>query len=90
MLYVVIENYRNGDPLPVYRRLRDRGRMMPEGVEYRGSWVTTDLGRCYQVMECEERARLDAWTAAWSDLVDFEIVPVVASAEARAAVEPRL
>ncbi|HXY20088.1 MAG TPA: DUF3303 family protein [Gemmatimonadales bacterium] len=90
MLFVVVENYRNGDPVPVYRRLRDRGRLMPEGVEYRGSWITTDLRRCYQVMECAERARLDEWAAAWSDLVDFEIVPVVTSAEARAAVEPRL
>ncbi|HTT68616.1 MAG TPA: DUF3303 family protein [Gemmatimonadales bacterium] len=90
MLYVVVEDYRSGDPVAVYRRLRDRGRMMPEGLEYLGSWVTTDLRRCYQVMACDDRKRLEDWAAAWSDLVDFEIVPVITSAEARAAVEPRL
>ena len=90
MLYLVIENYKNGDPLPVYRRLRDRGRTMPAGVEYRGSWITEDLARCYQVMECAERAALDRWIAGWADLVDFEVIPVMTSAQAQAAVAPRL
>ena len=90
MLYVVIEHYRNGDPLPVYRRVRDRGRLMPSGVEYRGSWVTEDLAHCYQVMECEDRAALDRWIAGWSDLVDFEVVAVITSAQAQALVAPKL
>jgi hypothetical protein len=90
MLYVVIETFRNGDPLPVYRRFRDRGRLMPDGIHYRGSWVTGDLRRCYQVMECDDRRLLDEWTANWSDITDFEIVPVVTSAEAAAIVAPRL
>jgi Protein of unknown function (DUF3303) len=63
MLYMVIETFRNGDPVPVYRRFRDRGRMMPEGLEYRGSWVTDDLRRCFQVMECPDRRLLDEWIA---------------------------
>jgi hypothetical protein len=90
MLYVVIETFRNGDPLPVYRRFRDRGRLMPDGIHYRGSWVTDDLRRCYQVMECDDRRLLDEWTANWSDITDFEIVPVVTSAAAAAIVAPRL
>ena len=90
MLYVVIETFRNGDPLPVYRRFRDRGRLMPDGIQYRGSWVTDDLRRCYQVMECDDRRLLDEWTANWNDITDFEIVPVVTSAEAAAIVAPRL
>jgi len=90
VLFVVIEHYRGGDPLPVYRRLREGGRRMRGGVEYRGSWVTEDLAHCYQVMECERRADLDRWMAEWSDLVDFEVVPVMTSAQAQERVAPRL
>jgi uncharacterized protein DUF3303 len=90
MLYLVIESYRNGDPVPVYRRFRAQGRMAPEGLRYVSSWVTTDLARCYQIMECEERGLLDAWITRWQDLVDFEVVPVVTSSEAQSLVAPRL
>jgi hypothetical protein len=90
MLYMIIERFRNGDPLPVYRRFRERGRLAPEGLRYVDSWVTEDLKECYQVMECAERSLLDQWISEWSDLVAFEVVPVMTSAEARAAVGPRL
>jgi hypothetical protein len=63
MHYVVIERFRNGDPLPVYRRFRDRGRMAPEGLEYVASWVSEDLGTCYQVMQCADRSLLEEWIA---------------------------
>lgn len=90
MLFMVIENFRDGDPVPVYRRFRDRGRLMPEGVEYRGSWVTEDLRRCFQIMECNDRRLLDQWMAHWIDIADFEVIRVVTSAEASAAVAARL
>ena len=89
MQYVVIERFRGRDPLPVYRRFRDRGRMAPEGLRYVASWVTQDLATCYQVMECDDRALLDEWMAHWSDLVEFEVIPVLTSAEA-AAVAARM
>jgi len=89
VLFVVIEHYRDGDPAPVYRRFREQGRLAPDGLRYVSSWVTHDLARCYQVMECDERALLDAWIARWSDLVEFEVVPVVTSAEAAAMVAAR-
>jgi hypothetical protein len=82
---MVIERFKDGDPAPVYQRFRERGRLAPEGLTYVGSWVRADLAQCWQVME-GERAQLDAWIAAWSDLVDFEVVPVVTSAEAAARV----
>ena len=88
MLYMVIESFRGGDPVPVYQRFKERGRMMPDGVEYRGSWVASDLSRCFQVMECEDRSLLDAWMANWSDLTSFEVIPVMTSDQARTAVEP--
>jgi hypothetical protein len=90
MLYMIIENFRDGDPVPVYRRFRDSGRQMPEGLRYVSSWVTSDLRRCYQVMETDRPELFDEWMSAWADIVDFEVVPVVTSADARAAVEPRL
>jgi Domain of unknown function (DUF3303) len=90
MLYMVIERFRGGDPVSVYRRFRDRGRLMPNGVEYRGSWVAEDLSRCFQVMECDDRALLDEWMSNWRDITDFDIVPVLTSAQALAAVGPRL
>jgi Domain of unknown function (DUF3303) len=90
MLYMVIEQFREGDPLPVYRRFRDRGRLAPEGLRYVTSWVTEDLRRCFQIMECDDPALLAQWTAQWEDLVEFEVIPVVTSGEAAAAVAPRL
>lgn len=90
MLYMVVEKYRNGNPLPVYRRFRDQGRLMPPEIEYRGSWVTEDLAGCFQIMECPDRTLLNQWTANWSDIVDFEIIPVVTSAQAQSTVAPML
>jgi uncharacterized protein DUF3303 len=90
MLYLIVEHFRNGDPLPVYRRFRDQGRLAPAGLDYVTSWVTEDFRRCFQVMKCDDRSLLDEWIAQWRDLVDFEVVPVITSAEARAALSPRL
>ena len=88
--YMVIERFRNGDAAPVYRRFRDQGRLAPEGLVYVGSWVDEPMATCYQVMETDDRALLDAWIANWSDLVDFEVVPVMTSAEAADRIAPRL
>ncbi|MEV0583372.1 DUF3303 family protein [Nonomuraea sp. NPDC050310] len=83
---MVIETFPHG-ARPVYERAADRGRMLPPGLVYLDSWVAADrLDRCYQLMETDDPALLDTWVAAWSDLVDFEIVPVTGSAEAAARV----
>ncbi|MEP6493341.1 MAG: DUF3303 family protein [bacterium] len=90
MLFMVIENFRDGNPLPIYRRFRDKGRMAPEGLRYVTSWVTTDEARCFQVMECDDAHLIDQWIANWKDIVDFEVIPVTTSADAVAAIGPRL
>ena len=90
MLFMVIERFRDGDPKPVYRRFRDQGRAMPEGLRYVGSWIEAGFGRCFQLMECDDARLLQQWVAAWSDLTQFEIVPVVPSAETREVIEPFL
>jgi hypothetical protein len=90
MLYMVVERFRNGDAIPVYRRFRDRGRLAPVGLVYVASWVTSDLSRCFQLMECDDPALLDEWISHWRDLVEFEVTPVMTSAEAAAAIGPKL
>ena len=80
---MVIENFRPGKVGAIYRRLQDSGRHMPAGLKYVGSWITDDLKRCYQVMECEDQSLLDDWISNWADLMDFEVIPVIGSEEAR-------
>jgi len=89
MLFMIIENFR-GDPVPVYRRFRDQGRLAPDGLRYVNSWVTRDLTRCYQVMECDDPQLLQQWVSRWSDIADFEVIPVVTSSEAATEMAPRL
>ncbi|MDP6830201.1 MAG: DUF3303 family protein [Alphaproteobacteria bacterium] len=76
MLYMVIEHFRNQDARAVYDRFNDKGRMVPDGVAFHGSWVSADLGRCFQIMECDDLTLLQRWAVEWSDLVEFEIIPV--------------
>jgi Protein of unknown function (DUF3303) len=90
MLYMIVERFRDGDARPVYRRFRDQGRMAPVGLRYVASWVTEDLRCCFQVMECEDRRLLEEWMARWRDLTEFEVVPVMTSAEAAERIAPSL
>ncbi len=90
MLYMIIETFRDGDARPVYRRFREHGRMAPEGLRYVASWVTDDMRRCFQVMECDDRTLLHAWLDRWRDVVDFEVLPVITSADASARIAPLL
>ena len=89
MLYMVIEKFRPGCSADVYRRFRERGRLAPEGLRYIASWVDVDITTCFQVMECDDRRLIDEWIAHWHDLVQFEVVPVMTSADAaRAMLDP--
>jgi hypothetical protein len=90
MLFMVIETFRNQDAKTVYRRFRDKGRMMPDGVAFVGSWVTADLSRCFQLMEASDVTLLQRWVGEWSDLAHFEIFPVVPGKETAAALADQL
>ena len=83
MLFLVIEQFRDGDPAPAYARFAAEGRLAPPGLTDVSSWVTAELRRCYQVMECDDRQLLDLWMARWRDLVDFEVHPVLTVAVAQ-------
>ena len=90
MLYMVVERFKEGAAVKVYRRARDRGRMTPPGLEYVSSWVDLDFRTCYQLMRTEDAVLFSTWTDAWKDLVDFEIIPVRTSAEASQLIAPKL
>jgi len=85
MLLIVIEKFRNQNADAVYARFREKGRMLPDGVTFINSWVTADLSRCFQLMECNDVSMLQQWVAQWSDLIEFEIVPVVEGKETAVA-----
>jgi hypothetical protein len=78
---MIVEDFVHGAQ-PVYERARDQGRMLPAGLEYVDSWVDERLQRCFQLMETDDPALIDAWIAEWSDLVRFEVVPLLSSDEA--------
>jgi hypothetical protein len=88
MLYMVVERFK--DAPAIYRRLREKGRMMPEGLEYVSSWIDVDLKICWQLMRAEDESLFQTWTDNWKDLVDFEVVRVRTSAEVREMMEGQL
>jgi Domain of unknown function (DUF3303) len=91
MLFMVIERFRDNDMIPIYEKLRDAGRMLPEGLRYVDSWVEPNFGRCFQLMECDDLRRFQEWVLQWRGFgVAIEIVPVVTSAETREVVAPHL
>jgi hypothetical protein len=89
MLYMVIERFKK-PPEEIYRRARDKGRMMPEGLEYVSSWVDLDFKVCYQLMKTDDESLFAIWIENWKDLVEFEIVPVKTSLEAMEVISSKL
>ena len=87
---MIIEHFKDQNPLPVYRRFRERGRLAPEGLSYISSWVDEKFERCFQLMEAEDRKLLDKWIESWKDLVEFEVYPVISSSEAAERISPQL
>jgi hypothetical protein len=82
MLYMIVEYFNAGAAPDIYRRARDTGRHLPEGLEYVDSWVDLDYDRCFQLMRTDDRALIDRWIDKWRDLARFEVIPVRTSAEA--------
>ena len=81
MLFMVIERFKDGDARLIGARFKRQGRMLPEGVVYRASWVDAQGARCFQIMEAPRGELLEAWMERWKDLVDFEVIPVMTSAD---------
>jgi hypothetical protein len=81
MQFMIIEHFKNGNFKAVGDRFQKSGRMLPEGVTYQASWVDPTGSRCFQVMEAPSPELLQLWASRWSDLVDFEVIPVLSSAD---------
>jgi hypothetical protein len=91
MLFMLIERFQDNDMLPIYKRLRDQGRLLPEGLAYVDSWIEPNFGRCFQLMECADLRLFQQWVLEWRGLgATIEIVPVVPSKETREVVAPFL
>jgi Protein of unknown function (DUF3303) len=87
---MVVEHFKNKDALPVYRRFLEHGRLAPEGLVYISSWVDERFHLCFQIMETDDRNLLDQWIVNWSDIVDFEVFPVMTAQEALEKITPNL
>lgn len=85
--YMIVESYKHGKSGEIYRRLAERGRMMPMGLEYIDSWIEENLQKCYQVMKSENLDKIHEWMDHWNDLMDFEVIPVISSEEASKAAQ---
>jgi Protein of unknown function (DUF3303) len=91
MLFMIVERFRDNDMLPIYKRVRDGGRMIPDGLKYIDSWIEPNFGRCFQLMECDDPRLLQEWVLNWRGSgATFEIVPVVNSKDTRGVVAPYL
>jgi Protein of unknown function (DUF3303) len=91
MLFMVIERFPNQDAVPAYRRVRDGGRSLPQGLSYVGSWVEPNFDRCFQLMECDDLRLLQEWILTWRGPgISFEIVPVVPSQQTCEVIAPFL
>jgi hypothetical protein len=88
MLFMVIERFKDRDARAVYRRVRDEGRLLPEGLTYVGSWIEASFDRCFQLVECEDARLLQEWALAWQGLIEVEFVPVVPSQETQELIAP--
>ena len=88
MLFMVIERFKGRDPVPIYQRLRESGRSVPEGLRYLDSWVEANFDRCFQLMECEDARLFLRWVLQWRDLIEFEVVPVSPSKAVRELFPP--
>jgi len=87
---MVVERFRDGKAKEIYRRLQEKGRMMPEGLKYVDSWVEVNFDRCFQLMECDDLRLFQEWVLQWQDLGEFEIIPVVPSKETAEVVSKML
>lgn len=80
---MIIEHFKAGKTKEIYQRLEEKGRTMPEGLKYVDSWISASLDRCFQIVQCEDPALFQKWILEWEDLAQFEIIPIISSAETK-------
>ena len=87
---MVVEHFKDRDPAPVYQRFAEHGRLMPNGLSYVNSWIEVGMNRCFQVMECDDPVLFQDWISSWDDLMEFEVIPVVPSAQTKELILSKL
>lgn len=87
---MIVENFKNKNAVPVYRRFREKGRLAPDGLEYVSSWVDENFEKCFQLMKTDDENLIGEWISNWKDIVDFEVFPVMTSAEAAEKIASKL
>ena len=87
---MVVKKFKNQDGKAVYRKLRDGGRALPDGLKFISSYVSADLSRCFQLMETDDVTLFQRWIADWQSVAEFEVVPVVEGKDTRAVIEKLL
>ena len=90
MLFIACEKFKTAGAKDVYRRSRDKGRMLPNGLKFVSSWVDLEFTQCFQIMETDDPYLLSQWTDQWKDIVEFEIIAIRTSVEAMAVIQPTL
>jgi hypothetical protein len=76
MLFMVIERFRDNDMVPIYQKVQDSGRSLPDDLEYLDSWVEPNFSRCFQLMRCNDVRLFQQWVLSWRGFgVNIEIVP---------------
>jgi flavodoxin len=83
MQYMIIEKFYPNKVKQLYKRFEEKGRQLPERVNYINSWINEDVTICYQVMESDTKEKINEWIKHWNDLADFEVIPVITSAQAK-------
>ena len=90
MLFMIVENFKNKDAVPVYQRFREKGRLAPDGLKYVSSWVDEEFQKCFQLMETDDVNLIKEWISNWDDIVDFEVYPVMTSKQAAEKIASKL
>jgi len=83
MQYMVIEKFKQEKVKDLYKRLEEKGWLMPAGLTYINSWIREDVSACYQLMETHDINKLHECVTNWNEFADFEIIPVITSQQAK-------
>lgn len=74
--YMIVEYFREDAQDQIYERFKAKGRMLPEGLYYIDSWLSSDSNICFQLMATDNVNLFEEWFQHWSDLTDFKIHPL--------------
>ncbi|ESZ25455.1 MULTISPECIES: DUF3303 family protein [unclassified Mesorhizobium] len=90
MQFIVIEDFTGCDRKEIYRHFGERGTLKPDALVVHHSWIAADMSRCFLLVEADDVTLLQRWVIEWSDLVEFEIIPVATNKDMVAALAGHL